>query len=250
MTIITSVSKSDKAVASFVPPNKPSNQIVSKDRDKEGDLDKSEKESLVSSLSKQLLRLDKKDREQLIYSLFSSDIEKIILDEKRKVSIESEKELNKIINQKTLALDEVYQSDLSAKLVELEQTILLFSQGELNILLEDEKQLVELVFSSVLMLLGQCLADEATIVSIIASLSKELIGSTAPILELHSSQYNLIKNSNIDQDLLSKFNLVERETLLPGSYRLLLDNGSVEASLEENLELLKITLINNYSGVQ
>lgn len=243
MSVLTSVNKGNRKVSSFIP------NMGSKDTIKEHVENRQTPQQIVdpvNALKDGLLQLDKNKREQLLSELFADDLKHIVNAEQERITKKNEQEFSDWLVKKNEDLTADNQERLASKELELEQAIQLFSQANIEIKLTDEQQIIELVFSAVLNIIEERIADKNVVLSVVNQLAKQLIADKEPILEIGSHQFNLINELGLDKTTLARFTLVEKSELLPGSYCFRLGNDSISSDLEQKLTAFKQGLVTTY----
>ena len=241
MNLMIAANKSEKKVSSFdlghSTPSISANEVVELSQ---------KKLSQIELVKQQLVSLNKNDKEQLIYEIFAQDINSIIETEKEKITIKNVKVVEELLTNKTQEFENNNQVVINAKIDELDRMIELFTQQELTILVDNEAHIVGLIFSAVLTLIEESISDPQHIATVLTKLSVQLLGNDKPVLELNSAQFKLLNDTGIEASLLEKFSLIENKELLPCSYKLKLNAGSLEADLNDKLSKFKELLVNTY----
>lgn len=245
MNLITKVNKSSSKVSSFNL-GRLDNVVNSNDTVEQP----SQKLSKLELLKQQLNALNKENKEQLIYEIFAQDINLIIETEKEKITKNNNNIVAELLAKKAIEFEAsnqlLMEEKTKTKTEELERLLELFAQKEFTILIDNEAQVVELIFSAVLALIEQSISDPKLISTVLTKLSEQLLDNNKPTLELNSAQFKLLHDLGVEEGLLNTFSLVENKDLLPCSYKLKLNAGSLESHLDEKLLKFKNLLINTY----
>lgn len=232
MSVITSATKSKQVIASFNP-NKRINNVSNKSHD--GALSETPPVDKMAVLKSNLLDLNIEERTVLLRSIFSDDLNLIVTQEQERLEQENKILLEKALLEKVEQIARERSAEIDELKNELTQSISMFSKQQLTISIENEQQVIELVVASVFKLIEHHIDEPAVVISTIKSLSNKVLNEDKPVLKLNSRQYNLCDSLKNESDLFDKFTVVENKELLPFSYKLMLNSGEIEASLEDKL---------------
>jgi len=248
MNILTTVTKSNKKVASFKLLSKGSKIRVDKS-DKNNDDAIESKEYKLQRLRQELAALEHADKELLLRDLFADEITSIIELERKTAIDQALSDAQALITSKIEQMQNDLTKQFAVKEQDLTHAISLFQRDKFIVSIDQEESLLRLVFASVLKITDQQIANKERVSHLITQIANGFVNQSP--LELHLSSVDFNTISELAESKLSalKITLVEQADLLPSSYKLQLKNGNLKFDLEKNIANFKQTLIDTYSGI-
>ena len=115
---------------------------------------------------------------------------------------------------------------------------------------ENESDLVEVVFSAVLKILGEKAVDRTLVKLIVSENIKKCYESNITKIKLSQDDFKLFKSANeaLQLDLPAEIAIEPDVSLLPGGCKIETDKGTLDARLDSQIERFKAFLLENYRG--
>jgi len=248
MNILTAVTKGDKKVASFKVISEKTESNVFSNITSESSVKAESKAAKLRRLQQELTELEPADKEQLIRDLFADEI-KTIIELERQTAMDKAFSDAEVINNKKIEqqhFDFVEQSTIKEE--EFKRVLDVFKRDKFTVSIVQEESLLRLIFAAVLKITEKKIDDKERVSNLVDQIANDFINQLPLTLHLSTVDFNTIKELAEDKLSTLKITLVEQSELLPGSYKIQMENGNLEFDLEKNIINFKQTLLNTYSG--